>query len=90
MTSNQIRETVDDLERLTNAGRRALLKWKSLFSVKISHISRGQIACDLGRNNISKWLATVKLEESWISLLNQLKYLHKATYFPDNEAPYEE
>lgn len=90
MTSNQITEAVDSLEHLKGLGRPPLLKWKSIFSMRISQIAQGQSASDVGRNMISKWLASVKLPDSWILFLNHLKGLHQEIAFIDDEAPYGE
>ena len=90
MTSNQISEAVNRLERLKGVGKRALLRWKSLFSVKISQISKGQIADDIGRNMMSKWLTSIKLPKSWIPLLDQLRRLHQELEFIDDESVYGE
>ena len=90
MSSNEISETINSLERLKGVGKRALLKWKTLFSVKISQISKGQIAGDVGRNMISKWLSSIELPDSWMSLLDELKRLHQELEFIDDESVYEE
>ena len=90
MSSNEISETINSLERLKGVGKRVLLQWKTLFSVKISQISKGQIAGDVGRNMISKWLSSIELPDSWISLLDELKRLHQELEFIDDESVYEE
>lgn len=86
MTGNEITEAITGIEGLKNA-KRALNRWKKLFSAKISQISKGHIASDVGRNTISRWLATVGLADSWISLMDQLKRLHQELSFAGDEAP---
>lgn len=90
MESNEVTEALDSLEHLKGVGRRVLLTWKSLFSVRRSQIEKGQIASDVGRNMISKWLESVELPDSWIPLLNRLKGLHQELSFIVDESPYEE
>ena len=60
------------------------------FYVRRSQIEKGQIASDVGRNMISKWLKSVELPDSWIPLLNRLKGLHQELSFIVDESPYEE
>ena len=90
MEAREIDEQVHILDQIRSTdGRRALQRWKKHFATRISQISKGRIASDKGRNRISHWFATFQVADTWASLLEQAKSLHKTQAFQDDDAPYE-